>query len=140
MSEADNGVLVHTKPLLLRRLPDAPAEFSPVPPLAAGTTPVSAIFGVVVGLVTVSGLSAVMLVTVPCPPFDMTISSLGSWLVSLSSLLSNSLSTLLPALGTSTIPLLGKTPLSQSFTTCVTSITTNELSLLTETPSTSALP
>ena len=82
-------------------------------------------FGVVVGLVTVSGLSAVMLVTVPCPPFAMTISSLGSWLVSLSSLLSNSLSTVLPALGTSTMPLLGNTPFSQSFTSCVTSITTN---------------
>ena len=66
MSEADNVVLAHALPLLLRKLPDAPGELRPVPPLIAGTMP-SEMFGVVVGFVTDSGPFALTLVTVPLP-------------------------------------------------------------------------
>ena len=51
---------------LRRKLPAAPEELKPVPPLFAGTTP-SEMFGAVVGFVTESGASAVTPVRVPAP-------------------------------------------------------------------------
>src|SRR6266542_2323680 len=66
MSGAVSGVLVHAPPSLRRKLPTAPEELNPVPPLAVGTMP-SEMFGVVVGLFTESGPSALTPVTVPPP-------------------------------------------------------------------------
>src|SRR5258705_1546257 len=66
MSGAASVELVQVLPLLRRKLPSAPGELRPVPPLLAGTTP-REMFGVVVGFVTVSGPLALTLVTVPLP-------------------------------------------------------------------------
>ena len=79
MSGADSGALVHALPSLRSKLPAAPDAVNPVPPRATGTIP-SEMCGVVVGVATRSGLSAVTLVT---PPFavsvgDSTISRRGS--------------------------------------------------------------
>jgi hypothetical protein len=55
-------------PVLRRKLPAAPTELEPVPPLSVGTMP-SAIVGVIVGFATTSGLTTPTLVTVPPPAF-----------------------------------------------------------------------
>src|SRR5262249_41038208 len=61
------GMLSHPPPELRRKLPAAPAEFSPVPPFSAPTTP-REMLGTMVGLpVTRIGLLAVTPITLPLP-------------------------------------------------------------------------
>src|SRR5260370_7520350 len=45
MSAEERAALAHTLPLLFRKFPLAPEELRPVPPLAAGTTPVRLMVG-----------------------------------------------------------------------------------------------
>src|SRR5262245_39514696 len=68
MSKGVSGPLNHELGLPLRRkLPAAPAEFSPVPPFCTPTTP-RVMFGVEVGFpVTAIGLVAVTMITLPLP-------------------------------------------------------------------------
>src|SRR5215472_4791285 len=61
-----SGPLVHVPPRLRRKLPAKPVEFRPVPPFVAGTIP-RVMFGAVVGFVTVRGMLALTLVTLPGP-------------------------------------------------------------------------